>query len=128
MVKAEDLGAYFRIPADTRDLNYGKYFSEGASGLSSIGEYNSDNTHQLNLEDTKRLFTVSHAPLKFVPRHSCSFVLVSVSSRPKGFSISSRGGLTTSTICWQTWGVVAGCVVFLADFRRKKSRFSQIND
>ncbi len=55
MVKAENLGNYFRIPADTRDLNYGKYFSEGASGLSSIGEYNSDNTHQLSLEETKEL-------------------------------------------------------------------------
>ena len=55
MVKAEDLGHYYRIPADTRDLNYGKYFSEGASELSTIEEYNSDNTHQLNLEETKRL-------------------------------------------------------------------------
>ena len=55
MVKAEDLGNYFRIPADTRDLNYGKYFSEGASGFSSIIEYNSNNTHQLSLVETKEL-------------------------------------------------------------------------
>jgi UDP-glucose 4-epimerase len=55
MVKAEELGDYFRIPADTRDLNYGKYFSEGASGIDTIGEYNSDNTHQLTLEETKKL-------------------------------------------------------------------------
>jgi UDP-glucose 4-epimerase len=55
MVKAEELGDYFRIPADTRDLNYGKYFSEGASGIDTMGEYNSDNTHQLTLDETKEL-------------------------------------------------------------------------
>ncbi|MEI6436045.1 MAG: hypothetical protein WCP32_14450 [Bacteroidota bacterium] len=39
----------------TRHLNYGKYFSEGASALSTITEYNSDNTHQLDHAETKRL-------------------------------------------------------------------------
>jgi UDP-glucose 4-epimerase len=55
MVKAEDLGDYFRIPADTRDLNYGKYFTEGESKVSVTEEYHSDNTIQLNLEETKKL-------------------------------------------------------------------------
>jgi UDP-N-acetylglucosamine 4,6-dehydratase/5-epimerase len=55
MVKAEDLGDYFRIPADTRDLNYGKYFTEGESKVSVTDEYHSDNTRQLNLEETKQL-------------------------------------------------------------------------
>ena len=41
LTKTENLGNFYVIPADTHDLNYGKYFSEGASGLSSIGEYNS---------------------------------------------------------------------------------------
>ena len=55
MAKAEDLGNYFRIPADTRDLNYGKFFTEGESKVSLTEEYNSDNTTRLNLEETKKL-------------------------------------------------------------------------
>ncbi|HNY01147.1 MAG TPA: polysaccharide biosynthesis protein [Bacteroidales bacterium] len=55
MAKAEDLGGYFRIPADTRDLNYGKYFTEGEAKVSLAGEYNSDNTRLLNLEETKEM-------------------------------------------------------------------------
>jgi UDP-glucose 4-epimerase len=55
MVKAEDLGSYFRIPADTRDLNYEKYFSEGEEKVSLIEEYNSHNTVRLNIEETKKI-------------------------------------------------------------------------
>ncbi|MDP1623916.1 MAG: polysaccharide biosynthesis protein [Bacteroidales bacterium] len=55
MAKAEELGNYFRIPADTRDLNYGKFFTEGESKVSAMEEYNSDNTYQLSLEETKEL-------------------------------------------------------------------------
>jgi UDP-glucose 4-epimerase len=55
MIKAEDLGDYFRIPADTRDLNYGKYFTEGESDISAFNEYTSHNTHRLKLEETKKL-------------------------------------------------------------------------
>lgn len=55
MVKAEDLGNYYRIPADTRDLNYNKYFSEGLKNEISVEEYTSHNTYQLNLEETKEL-------------------------------------------------------------------------
>ena len=54
MLKAEDLGDYFRIAADTRDLNYGKYFSEGQS-KDIIEEYNSNNTHQLDVDGMKKL-------------------------------------------------------------------------
>src|SRR5690606_27519548 len=43
---AEDLGNYFRVPADHRDLNYEKYFEKGSSELSSEKEYNSDNTER----------------------------------------------------------------------------------
>ena len=55
MVKAEDLGNYYRIPADTRDLNYNKYFTEGESKIVSMEEYTSRNTHILDLEETKKL-------------------------------------------------------------------------
>ena len=52
-IKAEDLGGFFRVPADKRDLNYDKYFVEGSHQLSSNGEYNSDNTERLNIEQIK---------------------------------------------------------------------------
>ena len=48
MVKAIDMGEYFRIPADTRDLNYNKFFEEGEEALNEVGEYHSHNTHRLN--------------------------------------------------------------------------------
>lgn len=55
MVKAEDLGKYYRIPADTRDLNYNRFFIEGEAEISQKEEYTSHNTHRLNLEETKQL-------------------------------------------------------------------------
>jgi UDP-N-acetylglucosamine 4,6-dehydratase/5-epimerase len=55
MVKAEDLGDYYRIPADTRDLNYGKYFTEGESKVADVEEYTSHNTRRLDVEGTKKL-------------------------------------------------------------------------
>jgi len=54
MVKAEDMGDFYRIPADNRDLNYELYFSEGAD-VTQIEEYHSDNTHRLDVEGTKKL-------------------------------------------------------------------------
>lgn len=54
MVKAVDMGSYFRIPADTRDLNYGKYFTEGQQEMDEIADYTSHNTQQLNLEEMKQ--------------------------------------------------------------------------
>ena len=55
MVKAEDLGNYYRIPADTRDLNYNRFFIEGEAQISQMEEYNSHNTIRLNIEETKQL-------------------------------------------------------------------------
>jgi len=55
MAKAEDLGEYYRIPADTRDLNYERYFSKGEPDMEKIQEYHSHNTHQLDLEGMKKL-------------------------------------------------------------------------
>ena len=55
MVKAEDLGEYYRIPADTRDLNYNRYFLEGEAQISQIEEYTSHNTNRLDIEGTKEL-------------------------------------------------------------------------
>ncbi|WP_066633774.1 polysaccharide biosynthesis protein [Desulfolucanica intricata] len=52
-VVAEDLGGYFRVPADKRDLNYDKYFIEGNHRLSLEEEYNSHNTYRLNIEQIK---------------------------------------------------------------------------
>jgi UDP-N-acetylglucosamine 4,6-dehydratase len=52
-VVAKDMGNYFRIPADKRDLNYDKYFIEGDQKLSSEEEYNSHNTERLNVEQIK---------------------------------------------------------------------------
>ena len=55
MVKAVDEGNYYRIPADTRDLNYSKYFTEGESKVTTTEEYTSHNTQRLNVEQTKEL-------------------------------------------------------------------------
>jgi UDP-glucose 4-epimerase len=52
-VVAEDLGGFFRVPADRRDLNYDKYFAEGNQKLTTIEEYNSDNTQILDIEQIK---------------------------------------------------------------------------
>lgn len=55
MAKAEDLGNYYRIPADTRDLNYNRYFNEGRLEISQIEEYNSHNTHRMSMVETKKM-------------------------------------------------------------------------
>lgn len=55
MVKAEDMGNYYRIPADHRDLNYNSYFSEGDDKISKVEEYTSHNTNRLDVEGTKKL-------------------------------------------------------------------------
>ncbi len=55
MVKALNMGDYFRIPADTRDLNYDRFFSEGTDKFSAIEEYHSHNTSRLDKEGMKRL-------------------------------------------------------------------------
>ena len=51
--KAEDMGNFYRVPADNRTLNYDKYFKEGDVKRVTLSEFNSDNTYRLNLEETK---------------------------------------------------------------------------
>ena len=51
--KAEDMGDFYRVPADNRSLNYDKYFTEGNRKAVTIDEFNSNNTRRLNLEETK---------------------------------------------------------------------------
>tara|TARA_B100000900_G_scaffold416188_1_gene449824 strand:+ start:899 stop:1912 length:1014 start_codon:yes stop_codon:yes gene_type:complete len=55
MIKAEDMGAFYRIPADNRDLNYARYISEGEQDLSQIEDYNSHNTKQRNVQEIKEM-------------------------------------------------------------------------
>lgn len=54
MARAEDLGDYFRIPADARDLNYDKYFVEGEKEISALDDYTSHNTRRLDIEGVIR--------------------------------------------------------------------------
>jgi len=55
MAKSEDMGNYFRISCDGRDLNYDKYFVEGDEKVSLFEDYNSHNTHRLNVEEMQKL-------------------------------------------------------------------------
>ena len=55
MALCEDLGDYYRVPADNRDLNYNKYFSEGQKEISQFDDYTSFNTKRLNLSEIKQL-------------------------------------------------------------------------
>ena len=54
MVRAEDLGDYYRIPADSRDLNYDKYFVEGQTEISRIDDYTSHNTRRLDIAGVRQ--------------------------------------------------------------------------
>jgi UDP-glucose 4-epimerase len=59
MLKAQDMGEFYRIPADNRDLNYNRYFSEGIKDISSIEDYHSHNTRRLSKEElTKTLLNL----------------------------------------------------------------------
>lgn len=64
MLIAQDMGNFYRIPADNRDLNYALYFSEGAHEISSIEDYNSHNTQRLDIVGIKKLIST----LGFVKR------------------------------------------------------------
>jgi UDP-glucose 4-epimerase len=55
MAHTIDMGSYYRIPADNRDLNYAKYFSEGETDISTLDDYTSHNTKRLNVEEVKAL-------------------------------------------------------------------------
>lgn len=54
-VKAEDMGDYYRVPADNRDLNYANYFSEGEVDMNVVEDYHSHNTDRLDIEGMKQL-------------------------------------------------------------------------
>jgi len=55
MAKAEDMGRYYRIPADNRDLNYEKYFVEGGTHITEFDDYTSHNTQRLSIDEVKTL-------------------------------------------------------------------------
>ncbi len=55
MARADDMGNYYRIPCDTRDLNYDKYFKEGEEEIAQIEDYHSHNTERLDVEGMKKL-------------------------------------------------------------------------
>ncbi len=55
MVRADDMGDFFRVPADTRDLNYGKYFTEGNPAVIKYDEYHSNNAERLDIPGIKKL-------------------------------------------------------------------------
>ncbi len=57
MVRAEDMGDFYRVPADNRDLNYSMYFSQGEKNLAEIQDYHSHNTERLNVEGVKNLIS-----------------------------------------------------------------------
>lgn len=61
MIKAEDMGEFYRIPADNRDLNYKKYFAQGNVHISKVEDYNSHNTRRQDVEGVKKL--LSRLPL-----------------------------------------------------------------
>lgn len=55
MARADDLGRYYRIPADNRDLNYNKYFVDGEKSITALEDYTSHNADQLDIEGTMKL-------------------------------------------------------------------------
>jgi UDP-glucose 4-epimerase len=55
MAKAEDMGNYFRVPADNRDLNYAQYFTEGEEKITNFEDYTSHNTQRINVPQIKEL-------------------------------------------------------------------------
>ncbi len=61
ITKAEDMGDFYRVPADNRNLNYNRYFSEGETDISKVMDYHSHNTQQLNVASMKKL--LSNLPL-----------------------------------------------------------------
>ena len=65
--KAEDMGDFYRVPADNRSLNYDQFFSEGDQHRSALTEFNSNNTRILNVEETKaRIAALSYIQQELV--------------------------------------------------------------
>ncbi len=73
MLRAEDLGAYYCVPADNRDLNYNAYFSEGKEALSTHEDFTSHNAHQLTVEEMADILL------------SLRYVQQALSGSPNGF-------------------------------------------
>jgi len=74
LVKAEDCGKYFRIVADTRDLNYNKYFTEGVEAVSYRDDYNSHNTTRLNVKQVKEmLLKLDYIQQQLSGRNACAY-------------------------------------------------------
>ena len=57
MIKAQDMGDFYRIPADNRDLNYSMYFSEGEKSMTEVEDYHSHNTERLDVDKVKKLIS-----------------------------------------------------------------------
>ncbi len=57
ITRSEDMGDFYRVVADNRDLNYGKYFHEGSEHISAGGEYNSHNTRRMDLDQTRAMLS-----------------------------------------------------------------------
>jgi UDP-N-acetylglucosamine 4,6-dehydratase/5-epimerase len=55
MARSEDLGGYYRVVSDSRDLNYDKYFVEGEAAISTTEDYTSHNTRRLDIEELKSI-------------------------------------------------------------------------
>lgn len=69
MVRADDLGDYFRVCADTRDLNYAKYFSQGSPEVNTFNDYTSHNTERLDIKGMKKLLLKLDIVSKDLDRH-----------------------------------------------------------
>ena len=68
--QCEDLGNYFRVPADSRDLNYSNYFEDGSKSITASYEYNSDNTTILTVEEIKeKLLTLKYVRTELSKYH-----------------------------------------------------------
>ena len=68
-VHAVDLGNYYRVPADQRDLNYNKFFTDGNQEISAVSEFNSNNTEMLSVEGVKqKLLTLSYIQSELASR------------------------------------------------------------
>ena len=65
LAKAEDMGKYFRIPADNRDLNYAKFSVEGEMEIANFEDFTSHNTARLNVEEVKHLL----CKIDFIQEH-----------------------------------------------------------
>ncbi len=65
MARADDLGKYYRVPTDDRDLNYNKYFVEGETTIAEYDDYTSHNTHRLNVDEVKNILL----KLEFIQEH-----------------------------------------------------------